>query len=218
MGNKRLRISLIAITAILILSAAACTRSASTPPPSAEEVEAPSAQSDTQATMDAIRSAILTQTAQASEGEVEESSTPTAEEPVETATPEESESPVATTPTATPIPAGQVEYTVKPGDWIWSIARDYNVDPQDIIDLNGLSDPGDITPGMILQIPLSETTVEATAVVSTPVAGGITHVVQSGEWIWQIARTYGVDPQAIIDANNLSDPANIYPGQELIIP
>ena len=220
MSNKRLRISLIAITIILVLSTAACTRSASTPPPSPEEGEAPSAQSDTQATMDAIRSAILTQTAQASEGEESPSSTPTAEEPTDTATatPEESESPVATTPTATPIPGGQVEYTVKPGDWIWKIARDYNVDPQEIIDLNGLSDPGDISVGMTLLIPLSETTVEPTAVVSTPVTGGITHIVQSGEWIWEIARTYGVDPQAIIDANDLADPANIYPGQELIIP
>ncbi len=218
MGNKRLRISLIAITAILVLSTSACTRSASTPPPSTDEGEVPSAQSDTQATMDAIRSAILTQTAQASEGEESQSSTPTVEEPTETATPVETESSVATTPTATPIPGGQVEYTVKPGDWIWKIARDYNVDPQDIIDLNGLSDPSDISPGMVLKIPLSETTTEATAVVGTPVAGGVTHVVQPGEWIWQIARTYGVDPQAIINANNLSDPANIYPGQELIIP
>jgi LysM repeat protein len=218
MSNKRLRISLIVIPALLVLSTAACTRSASTPPPSIDEGEVPSAQSDTQATMDAIRSAILTQTAQATEGEEIQSSTATVEEPAETAIPEESESPVATTPTATPIPGGQVEYTVKPGDWIWKIARDYNVDPQDIVDLNGLTDPSDISPGTVLQIPLSETTTEATAVVGTPVTGGVTHIVQPGEWIWQIARTYGVDPQAIISANSLSDPANISPGQELIIP
>jgi LysM repeat protein len=218
MGNKRLRISLIAIIALLILSTAACTRSASTPPPSSDEGEVPSAQTDTQATMDAIRSAILTQTAQASEGEESPTSTPTVEETEDTAAPEASESPVATTPTATSVPGGQIEYTVKPGDWIWKIARDYNVDPQDIIDLNGLSNPSDISPGMVLKIPVSGTTTEATAAVQTPVAGGVTHIVQPGEWIWQIARTYGVDPQAIINANNLSDPANISPGQELIIP
>ncbi|MCK4962485.1 MAG: LysM peptidoglycan-binding domain-containing protein, partial [Anaerolineales bacterium] len=39
-----------------------------------------------------------------------------------------------------------------------------------------------------------------------------------GEWIWQIARIYGVDPQDIIDANNLVNPRMIQPGQELIIP
>jgi spore germination protein len=50
------------------------------------------------------------------------------------------------------------------------------------------------------------------------VAGGQIHVVKLGEWIWQIARIYGVDPQAIIDANNLADPGLIFPGMELTIP
>lgn len=85
---------------------------------------------------------------------------------------------------------------------------------------------------MVLKIPLSgEVPAEATEQVggteeaedvdegdATSVAGTTTHVVQPGEWIWQIARVYGVDPQEIIDINNLTSPATIYPGQELIIP
>jgi spore germination protein len=42
--------------------------------------------------------------------------------------------------------------------------------------------------------------------------------VKPGEWVWQIARLYGVDPQAIIDANNLTNPGLIFPGMELVIP
>ena len=60
--------------------------------------------------------------------------------------------------------------------------------------------------------------VTATGTPGTAVPSGTVHIVQPGEWIWQIARIYGVDPQAIIDLNKLTSPATIYPGQELLIP
>ncbi|GAP62946.1 hypothetical protein ARMA_1369 [Ardenticatena maritima] len=41
---------------------------------------------------------------------------------------------------------------------------------------------------------------------------------QEGEWLYAIARTYGVSPDAIIAANNLQPPYTVYPGQKLIIP
>ena len=113
--------------------------------------------------------------------------------------------------------AGPIEYTVKPGDWLFKIAREFGVDPQAIIDLNNLADPSSLEPGLVLKIPAaSEETTPATT--GTPVAGGTVHIVKAGEWIWQIARIYGVDPQAIIDANNLTNPGLIYPGMELTIP
>jgi LysM repeat protein len=77
---------------------------------------------------------------------------------------------------------------------------------------------------MVLKIPTEGTTVEPTvegtaaAATGTPTGSTTIHIVQPGEWIWQIARLYGVDPQAIIDANNLSSPSTISPGDELIIP
>lgn len=47
----------------------------------------------------------------------------------------------------------------------------------------------------------------------------IYHTVQPGEWVNQIARRYGVSPQAIINVNNLQPPSYIiYPGQVLCIP
>jgi len=45
-----------------------------------------------------------------------------------------------------------------------------------------------------------------------------TYVVQAGDTIFSIARAYGVSPQAIIQANALTDPDRIMLGQELIIP
>lgn len=48
--------------------------------------------------------------------------------------------------------------------------------------------------------------------------GTVTHTVQSGETLDTIAALYGTTTQAIAEANNLSNPSQIYPGQTLTIP
>jgi len=226
MGNQRLRILVLAIFIASVVLVAACTRSASTPPPSTGEEEPQSVQpvDDTQATMDAVRSAILTQTAQVDDGSKTGEETPGADLPAVTATPIITGTPPTAAESPSPTAGGITEYTVLPGDWIWKIARDFNVDPQEIIDLNGLSLPSQIKPGMTLQIPAPASqpaptvTSEAPSETGTPQATSTVHTVQPGEWIWQIARLYNVDAEDIIAANNLTDPTWIYPGQELIIP
>jgi LysM repeat protein len=45
-----------------------------------------------------------------------------------------------------------------------------------------------------------------------------THVVQKGESLNYIAGLFQVNVQDIIDLNNLKNPNNIQPGQELLIP
>lgn len=227
MSTLRPRTIILTALLLVVLLLTGCTRSASTPPPSEEEGAPTGSQSETQATMDAVRSAILTQTAQALEGGAA-TATPTPEPTTEsaaTATPAEAEA------TETDeVQSDFIEYTVQPGDWIFKIARDYGIDPQAIIDANDLAAPNALEVGMVLKIPVSgevpsEETEEAAdddgevdEGDATTAAGGTTHVVKPGEWIWQIARLYGIDPQEIIDANNLTSPATIYPGQELIIP
>jgi lipoprotein NlpD len=47
---------------------------------------------------------------------------------------------------------------------------------------------------------------------------GTTHVVQKGETLYRIAKTYGVDPRELMDANGISDPKTLAPGQELFVP
>lgn len=224
MSTLRPRTIILTALLLVVLILTGCTRSASTPPSEDESVPSGS-QSETQATMDAVRSAILTQTAQALEGGA---ATPTS-------TPEPTTESAAT---VTPAEAQQteteqaqadfIEYTVQPGDWIFKIARDYAIDPQAIIDANELAAPNSLEVGMVLNIPVSgEVPTEETGETeegetgegeATAAAGGTTHIVKPGEWIWQIARVYGIDPQGIIDINNLTSPATIYPGQELIIP
>jgi hypothetical protein len=45
-----------------------------------------------------------------------------------------------------------------------------------------------------------------------------TYIVRSGDTIWKIANMFGVSMEAIIAANNLTNPNLIFPGQQLIIP
>ena len=203
MNTARMRnISMLALLALV----AACTRSASTPPPGEGEGEAPA--DSQQATMEAVRSALLTQTAEAGGGG---EAVPTEAPPEATDMPEGEAEP-------TVVGIVYVEYTVQDGDSITSIAAAFGVDPQAIVDLNGLGSPSEVTVGMVLKIPPSTGQIATPEPTSVAGGGGTVHVVKPGEWIWQIARTYGVDPNAIIAANDLVNPSLIFPGLELIIP
>lgn len=60
-----------------------------------------------------------------------------------------------------------------------------------------------------------------------PVGGAMTqfhtpqdiyHVVGPSETLWRISKTYGVDVQSILEANQLEDPTKINNGQRLLIP
>lgn len=52
----------------------------------------------------------------------------------------------------------------------------------------------------------------------TPTPTPLIHEVQSGDTLTEIANRYGVSMEALIDANNLSDPDRLAPGDRLIIP
>jgi LysM repeat protein len=143
------------ILAVLLLGASGCTRSASTPVAAATSPEGtPSGLAGQQATMDAVRSVLLTQTAQA------DTAFPTAVVFVNTPTATEVVAPTATpdlvvevSPTPAPTEDAVRRYVVQPGDWIWKIARDFGVSPDDIIAANNLQFPYFIYPGDVLIIP-----------------------------------------------------------------
>jgi LysM repeat protein len=218
MVKQRLRSVIFVGFILLTFGVAACTRSASTPPPLPGADGSASSLTSQQATMEAVRSALLTQTAQSGDGAF-----PT---PINTEEPESTEyqadeatqesptegSPEATVVVSTPQPTptrGYEEYTVRVGDWVYSIARDFNVEPDDIISINGLKPPYKLEPGDVLKIPPPE---------EPPPEGATVYKVQGGDTVFGIARKFGVEPQDIIDANELKAPYSLRPGDKLIIP
>ena len=119
-------------------------------------------------------------------------------------------------PVLTPVPpsGAVIVHVVQPGETLAAIAYRYGTSVQAIVQANGITNPDQIYAGQKLNIPTS----------GGSSGGGtgcrIRHVVQTGEWVWQIARTYGVDPYDILAANGLTiQTANtIYPGMVLCIP
>lgn len=217
---------MLASIVVLALAVGSCTRPASTPPPAAAtQGVIPGGLTGQQATMEAVRAALLTQTAQAafaappSSTQIPPTSVPTSTLPV-TGTPLIVQA-TGTQLTPTRVVTGVTEYTVQEGDWLYGVANKFGVEPQAIIDLNNLTAPYTLAIGQVLKIPTSSA---ATAVPPsgtpfvTKVAGGTQYTVQLGDWVYSIARKFGVDPYDIIEANNLTPPYTIYPGQVLTIP
>lgn len=189
--------------------------------------------------MEAVRSALLTQTAQARillptarpTTEVPASATPTAtitvtpvaQIPTDTTAPTTVAGAATATSAPTTVPTsggggeGFVEYTVQPGEWVFSIARKFGVDPQDIIDLNNLVDPFTLYPGDVIKIPTGgDAPAPPSDLGSTET--GTTYTVQLGDYVSSIAAQFGVTADAIVTANNLTYPYTLYPGQVLTIP
>jgi LysM repeat protein len=120
------------------------------------------------------------------------------------------------TPVPTAIPAAtgsQTSYTVKPGDRLFSIGRQFSVNPFAIAQANRIGPPYTIYPGQVLVIPAG-----GVGPSPTPGAAPTTHTVVRGETIYSIARQYGRSAAAIINANHLINPNFIFPGQVLNIP
>jgi LysM repeat protein len=81
---------------------------------------------------------------------------------------------------------------------------------------NAIASGGGVTPSQ----PGNVTIIKSTTPVSALTVGStIKHQVVDGEWLWQIARCYGADPKAVLQANSqLSDPARISPGMTITVP
>ena len=73
---------------------------------------------------------------------------------------EESATTTTTTSTSSTVPesttttsAAPSEYTVMPGESVFAIAQKFNLDMQEIIDLNQLDDPDKVNAGDVLKLP-----------------------------------------------------------------
>jgi LysM repeat protein len=130
---------------------------------------------------------------------------------------------VTAVPTSPPSPIAGT-HVVQAGETLSGIAAIYGTTVDAIVQANNLTDADDISEGQALIIPSSAASIPTGAAtassVSTPSSsvGQRIHVVQVGETLSEIARTYGVTTEAIVQANGLDNPNAISVGQALVIP
>jgi len=216
------------LAAVALIGAAlaigACTRSASGAPTATGASGATTSPlTGQQATMEAVRSALLTQTAQAVQGGGGATATPTTGTGgVQTATPAvgtPSTVVALATATRTPVPVPTLTvpstYTLHEGEFPYCLARRFNRNPEDILAVNGLTNSSILSPGDTLTIPTSGTFPGPRALLSHPT----TYTVVGGDTIYSIACRFGdVDPMAIAAVNGLSSPYTLTPGTAIQIP
>lgn len=99
-------------------------------------------------------------------------------------------------------------YTVKTGDSLWKIAKQFGVTPDAIRAANNLTSDV-LRIGQVLTIPSS------TGEPTTP--NGNTYTVQNGDSLWKIANRFGTTINQLKSANNLTND-NLRVGQILVIP
>lgn len=94
-------------------------------------------------------------------------------------------------------------HAVRPGESLYSIARQYGVSYEKVAQYNELRNPDRLVVGQTIVI----------------LQQNRNHTVAPGQSIYSIAQMYGVSVQAIIAANPaITNPSLIYPGQVLTIP
>jgi LysM repeat protein len=132
---------------------------------------------------------------------------------IPTNTPLPGTTPVIIVPTATP--GRPATYTLKQGEFPYCIARRFNVDPNDLLSLNGLSEGEVLQPGTVLKIPQTSSFPGDRALNLHPAQ----YTVRVNDTIYSIACYFGdVSPDAIAAANNLTLTTPLATGKILNIP
>jgi LysM repeat protein len=124
--------------------------------------------------------------------------------------------------TFTPVTPGAAgvkpsSYTLQKGEFPYCIARRFNVNPDELLSLNGIVDGGIYMPGYTLRIPQTNNPFPAARALQPH---PVTYTVSSSdETVYGVACRYGdVEPSAIAQANGISISSPLSAGQQLKIP
>jgi membrane-bound lytic murein transglycosylase D len=111
----------------------------------------------------------------------------------------------------------RANYLVRQGDTIWSIAKQFKVEPSSLLKANGLKGSSTLKVGQKLFVPdvgSVETRVakeQADAVRKDLVS----YKVQPGDSLWGIAKRFGVTPVELQSWNKLAKNSHLRPGDQL---
>jgi membrane-bound lytic murein transglycosylase D len=113
------------------------------------------------------------------------------------------------------LPKGKETHTVKAGETLYGIAKDYGIGVMDLVDWNGLNLQEGIKTGQILNLRSPDQ--QAIASASPAVSGqSIEHIVRSTDTLYSVARKYNVTIKDLMDWNNKKD-FSLAIGEKLIV-
>jgi LysM repeat protein len=102
-------------------------------------------------------------------------------------------------------------HTVVKGETLYSISRSYQTSQDELLRLNGLSDPSKIFAGQILKIPPLPAS-------NTATAGTQSYIAVKGDSLYGIARSNGITVDELKRINGLSSSYVLKAGDKLLIP
>jgi LysM repeat protein len=111
-----------------------------------------------------------------------------------------------------PTPTPPATHVVREGETAWTIAARYRLSLDEILWLNGLSENEFLQPGDEVVIRL----LPGQTPPPTPTPQ-LTHIVRSGETLWEIALSYNLTLEQLLAWNGLAQNDMIREGQELYI-
>lgn len=101
------------------------------------------------------------------------------------------------------VPFKLIEYVVKEGDTLWSIANSFNLDVNSLFGCNKINDAETLKVGKTLRVPNQD---------------GILVTVRANQTIDKLADEYSIYKEAIITANGLEQGAELAKGREIFLP
>ncbi len=115
----------------------------------------------------------------------------------------------------TPTPGRPATYTIQAGEFLWCLARRFDVSVGDLLTLNGMNNNSQPGIGTVIKIPTSGSFGDGRALKTHPT----TYTVLAGDTMGKIACSFGdVDPNTVYAANGLTAGTALTVGQVLQIP
>lgn len=208
------------ISVLVMVSMAACTRSATTKQPgeatATSEIPFPIATVDpNQRLTEIVQQTQAAQQTPSQPQEVTPQATVAEATPIIVATNTAVPQPTSTLPVL-PTLSRPETYTLQKGEWPICIARRYNLDLNAFFSANNLNMNSRPAEGTVLKIPASGSWTSGPRALKAHPAD---YTVQAGDTIYSIACDFGdVDPMAIAVANNLQAPYTLKAGTVIRIP
>jgi membrane-bound lytic murein transglycosylase D len=110
----------------------------------------------------------------------------------------------------------QYVYTVKRGDTLWDIGRNYGVSIKSLLTWNNLTTGNFLHPGQKLTISLTQAASYPVALVEQDVAP-VNYTVKKGDSLWLISKRFGTTIDKLMRWNKLPKGKLLQPGQILVL-